>query len=366
MKKPNKNHLIYCGLFLFLFSLNSCHEEKKEENQEGRCLTEKEIEEMEPLEVINSEVEKELRLNGQVSHTPKAMIHYTGLVNGVITETHFEMGDKVEKNEVLAEIKSTELNAMQSEVEQTKEKLKVAERELEKTQSFYDDGIASEKGLTEAKSERNNLQSKLNKLQENLRFYSASDQKNVFEIKAPKSGYVVNNKLVDGMKINDDGKTLFTISNLKKVWINLSVYATDMHFMKEGMDVKIKTNSYPDSTFTAKVSHISQVLDPDKNTLNARVVYDNVKLLLKPGLQVEVLATSHNSKKAPRIPTDAVVFHNDEYYVDVIGECHTNNRHIKILSQDEHTVYVESGLEPGEKIVTKNALRQFEERLENE
>lgn len=359
----NTKHSLYCGIiFLLAFLGGSCQGEV-EKSEEKNCLTEQDIRDLEPLSVINSQVEKELRFNGKVTYDPKSVIRYTSFVSGVITNTYFNLGDKVTKGQVLAEIKSTELNEMQSEVAQLKEKLRVAERELEKTQGFHQHGIASEKELMKAKGERNNLASQLKRLQDNLAFYSVSVRKNVFEIKAPKTGFVIRNKLVDGLQISDNGKSLFTISNLDKVWVELSVYATDMDMIEKGMPVEIKTNSYPDTTFSAKIDWVSQVINPAKNILKAVVVFENDRLKLKPGLQVEVIAKAKNKHKAPRIPAKAVVFHNNEYFVDVIDSCQTQNRHIQILAQDENTVFVKHGLEPGEKIVTKNALLHFEEQL---
>lgn len=347
-------------LFFSVFLISCSQGEKEQSRDENSCLSDVEIAEMNLLTIANSKVVKKLRLNGKVNYNPNTIVNYVSLVGGIITNTYFTLGDKVEKGQVLAEIKSAELNVISAEISQLKAKIKVAKRELESTQGFHDDGIASEKELIAAKSEKQNLQIELDKLQSNMKLYSARNDKGVFQIKAPRSGFVVNNRIVGGMQIKSEGDPLFTISDLDEVWVSVNIYTTNINFVKEGMLTTIKTNSYPDKVFEAKIERISHVIDPDENVLKARIVIDNKELFLKPGLHVETIVKAEKDFEAPRLPASAVIFYNDKYYTVVVNECKAYKRPIEILFQDEHSFYVKKGLELGEKVATKNALLQFE------
>lgn len=363
MKISNQKYSVLVALVVLSTFVISCeNKEKKIKNQEKEkiCLSKAELQELNSLTVTNSKVVQKLRLNGKVAYNPNAVVNYVSLVGGIITNTYFTLGDKVKKGQVLAEIKSTELNAIEAEVNQLKAKIKVAKRHLESTQSFYDDGIASDKELMSAESEKENLQYDLHRLQTNLELYSASHDKGIFQIKAPRSGFVVDNKISAGLQIRAEGDPLFTISDLDEVWVNVNIYATNISFVKEGMPVRIKTNSYPDKVFKAKIERISQVIDPNENVLKARIVLDNKDLFLKPGLHVEAIVENEKDFKAPRLPAEAVIFHNNNYYAVVINDCNTTNRPIEVLFQDENSVYIKNGLKSGEKVATKNALLQFE------
>ncbi|MCL6220353.1 efflux RND transporter periplasmic adaptor subunit [Zunongwangia pacifica] len=341
--------------------LISCKDEPKKEETAQQCLSEKEISELQPLKITNDKVVRSLRLNGVVAYNPNAVVNYVSLVGGIITNTYFTLGDKVEKNQVLAEIKSTELNGIEAEIKQLRANIEVAKRQLQSTQSFYDDGIASEKELIAAKSEKENLESDLEKLRTNLQLYSASPEKGVFQIKAPRSGFVVDNKIAAGMQIGAEGDPLFTISDLDEVWINVNIYATDIDAVAEGMPVSIKTSSYPDKTFEGKIDRISNVLEPEANVLKARIVLENKQLFLKPGLRVEAIVKNKTEEKAPHIPAKAVVFSNNAYYTVLLEDrCTPRISQVQILSQDEDSFYIKEGLVEGDQIVTNNTLLLFE------
>ena len=350
--------------FLFMMGfviLFGCKEETKPIVKKQECLTEKEITELEPIRITNDSVVKNLRLNGVVAYNPNTVVNYVSLVGGIITNTYFTLGDKVEKNQILAEIQSTELNSIEAEVKQIKANLEVAKRQLQSTQSFYDDGIASEKELIAAKVEKKNLESNLQKLQTNLKLYSASAEKGVFLIKAPRSGYVVDNKIAAGMQIGAEGDPLFTISNLDEVWININIYASDIDTVREGMPVNIKTNSYPDKVFKGSINRISNVLEPNENVLKGRIILNNKNLFLKPGLHVEAMVKNNTQDKAPHIPAKSVVFSNNAYYVlKLENNCKAIVSEIKILSKDEDSFFIKEGLKEGEHIVTHNTLLLFE------
>lgn len=355
--------------FFCLLMLVSCKKEKEEnsdESGENSCLSAKELKELEPITVENSKLSQELRLTGKVSYNPNRVVNYVSLVSGTLTKSQVSLGDKVEKNQVLAEIKSAELNEMETELRQLRSKLKVAERELASTQSFYDDEIASEKELIQAESEKESLESDLEKLESNLQLFQPGTEKNAFQIRAPRSGYVVNNQLVEGAQITAENEPLFTISDMDEVWVNMNVYATNIDFVEEGMPISIKTNSYPGKTFEGEIKQISQVIDPDENVVKARVVLKNEGLMLKPGLHVEGIVTAEKDQEMPRLPEKSVVYHNDKYYVVLIKDhCTLEQRQVEVYAQDETTMFIESGLQPGDEIVSHKTLLQFNKSTKN-
>src|SRR5690625_5243541 len=227
MKVSQSKRRLKVIFMLFLFFLFSCHrkEDQRQVGKEVPCLTEAEKNEMQIIEVADTRVVQKLRLNGKVSYDPNAVIHYVSPMKGSIISTYFSLGDKVKKGQVMAEIKSTELNSLSAKAEQLRTKLKVAERELSAIQSFYKDEVASERELIAAKGEKRTLEAELKNLQTNLALYSTRSDDGTFQIKAPRSGFVVENRLVSGMRFRAESEPLFTISDLDKVWINLNIYA---------------------------------------------------------------------------------------------------------------------------------------------
>src|SRR5690625_1291576 len=344
LKKYSAQTILSLFCLLMLVSCKNNKEENSEESDENTCLSDRELKDLKPITVENSKLSQELRLTGKVSYNPNRVVNYVSLVSGTLTKAQVSLGDKVEKNQVLAEIKSAELNEMESKLRQLRSKLKVAERELASTQSFYDDEIASEKELIQAESEKESLESDLEKLESNLQMFQPGTEKNTFQIRAPQAGYLVNSQLVEGAQISAEDDALFTISDMNEVWVNMNVYATNLEFVEEGMPISIKTNSYPDIVFEGEIKLISQVIDPTENVIKARVVLKNEGLLLKPGLHVEGIVKAEKDQEMPRLPEKSVVYHNNKYYVVLIkDQCTLEPREVDVHAQDETTMFIEDG-----------------------
>jgi len=84
-----------------------------------------------------------------------------------------------------------------------------------------------------------------------------------FIVRAPISGFVVEKQINNNMAIrNDNNNSLFTISDLRNVWILANVYESNISEVHLGDDVEVTTLSYPGRKFHGKVDQILNVLDP--------------------------------------------------------------------------------------------------------
>jgi cobalt-zinc-cadmium efflux system membrane fusion protein len=354
-------------LFSVITGLSSCYQKTE---QAARTQEQPKLVAMQDLTTYTASLEKvtqSIRLNGQIEYNPNQVVHYASLVNGIVIKTYFSLGDKVTKGQVLAELRSSELTDLNTQSKTLESQLKVAKRKLAVSESMFADRVSSEKDLFEAQSEVDILKSEIEKIQSNLSLYNASSEKGVFQIKAPVSGYVVENNISGGTQINGNDSNLFTISDLSDVWVTTNVYAVDLPFVQKGMGAVIKSKAYPGETFDGIISEISQVFDPQERVLKARIRMPNKDLKLKPGLTIEALVRKNLSETAIAIPLGALIFHNDENYILIQKEDKTlEPRKVTIDVQDNDRVFFKKGIEPGEKIVVKNQLLLFSEALGSE
>ncbi|MDR7130814.1 cobalt-zinc-cadmium efflux system membrane fusion protein [Algoriphagus sp. 4150] len=301
-------------------------------------------------------------LTGIVESNPDNVIHFVSLVGGIISNTYFSLGDKVAKGQVLAELRSTELSELQSQSRTIVSQIQVAENNLRSIQSMYDDGIASQKDLMESQSDLEVMKAEKERIDANLSLFSASTEKGVFQIKSPSSGIVTSKSISGGTQISAEGEPLFTISDLSEVWVLVNVYATNVTNIDTGMDVSIKTLSYPDQMFEGKITAISQVLDAEAKVLKARVVLPNKDLKLKPGMIVDVTALKELQTEALSIPTSAMVFDSDQNYVVVHnGACEIEIRQVEILTKSNGVTSISGGINENEHIISKNHLLIYEQ-----
>ena len=356
-----KKHLLLLVLFLLFIG---CKEQEKIENIENNkfCLDEDNRENVGLLTLTKENVKQQIHLTGSIESNPDRVVHFVSLVDGIISKTYFSLGDAVEKDQVLAEMQSTELSSLQAELRSLKAQIEIAKVELSATEQMFEDGISSNRDLIEAQNNLRVLESEKQKVENNLSLFSASSTKNVFQIKAPTSGIITAKNINSGSTVTDNGEILFSISDLKNVWAMANIYATEIADIKTGMPIELKTLSYPNEKFEGKIDVVSQVLDDDARVLKARIVLENPEFKLKPGMLADITVLKESKTEAIAIPTSAIIFFDNKNYVLVHhDDCHIEKREIQLLTESNGKAYIENGLNENEKILTQNHLLIFEE-----
>ncbi len=311
---------------------------------------------------IKKKITEDISLTGSVETNPDKVIHFVSLVGGIISKTYFSLGDTVKKGQVLAEIRSTELSALDAEFQSLNSQIKVAEVKLLSVERMFKDEISSQKELIEAQTELAILKSERQKVASNLNIFSASSGKDVFLIKAPKTGIITDTSIATGTQISAEGAPLFTISDLSEIWVLVNVYATNIESIQAGIEVNISSLSYPDEIFKGTIKTISQVLDNEAKVLKARVVLNNEDLKLKPGMLVDVVAEKKFDSDGISISTDAMVFDQNQNFVVVYKtDCDVEIRKVELLNSNKKETFLISGLQENEKIISKKQLLIYEQ-----
>jgi len=309
-----------------------------------------------------SNQEEELTLAGKVEYDPDKVIYYVPLINGVIDRTYFSLGDRIRAGQTMLDIRSTELSSLQSERITLETEELVAQRELKAAQSMYDDGMLSERELLEAQGRLRQMQAALNKIQSDMSVYGADKGNGVFSVQAPMTGYVVIKSASSGSTVSEGSDPLFTIADLSTVWIIASVYASNLQFVREGMEAEITSLSYPGEMFEGEINTLSQVFDPDEKVLKARIVMPNKALKFKPEMSVMIKLKNERPVLYVAIPTDALLFDKNRHFV-VVEESAGRFAIREVIVQGHHnqTSYIGSGLTEGESVVIKNQLLIYSE-----
>lgn len=359
--KHNIAYIISLSFIILFIGCNNAEEFKAKE-KEKFCLDEKTKDIVEITSVEKQNVVEGIHLVGSIDANPDNIVNFVSLVEGIISSTYFSVGDEVIKGQVLAEMQSTALSSLQAELSALNAQIEIAKVELNAKEQMFKDGISSNKELIEAKNGLQILEFEKQKVESNLSLYSASHTKNVFQIKAPVSGIITDKNINSGYTVTSEGQVLFSISNLNNVWAMANIYSTDIAHVDKGMEVEIKTLSYPDEVFRGKIEVISQVLDQDAKVLKARIVLDNKDFKLKPGMIADIIALKKTDKQEVVVPTSSIVFFDNKNYVLVYkDDCNIETREVTILTKKNEMTFIQDGLVEGEKLITQNQLLIFEE-----
>ncbi len=173
-------------------------------------------------------------------------------------------------------------------------------------------------------------------------------------IHAPHSGWIFEKNINEGTSFSTQTK-LFEIVNLDKVWLEVKLYQEEIKtlFLLDHFSVKVKGI---DETFEAKKSLLYPALNPKEATATLRLLLDNAKTLLKPGMYAKVYASAEAQSRLV-IPRTAALRKNGLWLAFLAtafkGEYEPVVIDIKPLNANYYEVI--KGLQKGDSVVN-NAL----------
>jgi RND family efflux transporter MFP subunit len=152
------------------------------------------------------------------------------------------------------------------------------------------------------------------------------------------------------------------VGTLEDVWITGDIYEDELARVQVGQQLEAVTTAYPDEIFRGTIARISPNVDPNTHTLQIRCEVKNPGYKLKPQM-LAVVKIIVRPGQALIVPLEAVVFETDKYfaYVDA-GNDRLERRKVVIGSWNQQGyARVISGLSPGDRVVTSEALQVDEQ-----
>ncbi len=302
-------------------------------------------------------ISNELSLSGEVSFNENNMVKVFPRSSGQVIEASVSLGDKVSKGQVLAVVRSADVAGNYSDLSSAKADVAIAKRQMDNAEALYKNGINSEREYTEAKENYDKALAGREKVQSAIMINGGgrTNASGEYLITSPVDGYVVEKKVAAGAFIRPDmGDNLFTVSDLKNVWVYANVYETDIAKVREGYEVKVIPAAYPDKIYTGKIDQVGQVLDPQSKALRIRIVLKNKDMLLKPDMFAKVIVSNEEGGKAICIPTAALVSQDGKNYVVVYrSKDDLSIAEVSVLKTVNDRTYLSGGIQAGIKLVTR-------------
>jgi cobalt-zinc-cadmium efflux system membrane fusion protein len=298
-----------------------------------------------------------LTLTGKVSYNEENIARIFPLVSGVISDVKVQLGDYVQKGEMLGMIRSSEMAGYANDLASAKAGEASAKKTLNASEEMFKTGLISETELVNARSQYEQAQSQLTKAEHVLQINGGNTQSEYF-IKAPVSGFVVDKQVTNNMSIRNDNSTaLFTISDLKNVWIWANVYESNITNVHLDDEVTVTTLAYPGKKFSGKIDKVLNVLDPTNKVMKIRVVLSNPGYLLKPEMFASITVAIKTGEQCLCLPSSSLVFDNSEYYVLVYkNQKDVRITPVQVVGKTEDKTYISGDVKLGDKIVGSNTI----------
>ena len=358
-----RNKIIYLVLGATLAIACKQNEDKsnpKEQKKTDISFTADQMKQIEVMEVKETPFSDEFAAVGEVSFDENNVVRIYPIVSGTVEMVTVSLGDYVQRGQLLASLLSTDISVFQRDYNVAKAELEVAEKNMERAKELYSSGMLSDKDFSEAKKDYTNAKSDFEEKKQILELYGGSADRldATFRVMAPRSGFIVERNVNEGTQIRTDNNTaIFTISDLKTVWVWANVHESDMGKVRVGDNVAVKTIAYPDKTLTGTIKKIGTMLDPESRVIRVRIELGNEDGALKPEMFATVQITSQVTEKVIAVSEKSVVLENNNYYLMRETQANTFEKiRLVIGRRSKGFVEVLEGLHSGDRIIVDGSL----------
>ena len=296
--------------------------------------------------------------------------HVAVKLPGIVAELRKNIGDPVEKNEVLAALESREIAEAKSEYLAARLTNDLQQDLFERGEKvLWERKISSEQQFLRARNEAARTKMRVDITRQKLFALGVTEAEIVGlpeqseatlrrqEVRSPISGHVVERKVELGVAVGRDQleTELFVIADLDRVWAELAVSPDDVPLVAMGAMVSVAARAGTERT-EGKVVFISPMLDRD--TRLARVVadIDNKDGVWRPGSFVTAGIEFEHRQVPVAVPASAIQTMETGSVVFVLTPEGFAARQVKFGQSDDRTVEVVSGLREGETIAVSNTF----------
>lgn len=353
----------YCVVYLaIIMAFSSCaNDPVKVQSKAGKeifCIP-KQLQPIMSVDTVTQElVMHELLLTGKIGFDEERVIKVFPLAGGIVQRVDVQLGDYVEKGKILAVLSSSDIANLERDFSAAESNLSIADKNLSAAEEMFKSGLTTERDFNVSQKEKVKAQSEVARINELLRIYSGSG-KSDYIIRAPISGFIMEKKVNTNMQIRaDNSDNLFTISDVKQVWVIANVYESDIAKIKLGYEAVVTTIAYPGEEYKGKVDKIYNVLDADNKVMRVRIQLQNEGYLLKPEMFANVRIVYAENKSMTTVPSRSVIFEHSKNYVVVYKDlCNVAVQEITIYHTHNDKTYIyEAYPKAGDRVISRSQL----------
>lgn len=311
---------------------------------------------------------------------PKEYVDVGTQVSGQLQKVYVEVGDRVQKGDLIAEIDPTRyesavrndratLQSLRAQLVQREAELELAQQQLERNRRMLAEHAISEDTVEQLAATAKVAQASVAALEAQIAAAEATVEGSLAnlgytKIYAPMNGTVVSQTSLEGQTVNatQQAPVIVQIANLDVMTVWAEVAEADVNEIAPGMDAWFTTLGMGERSWHSKVRQVQ----PTPEIANDVVLYkvlidvDNTEQLLLPSMTVQVFFLLGEATNVPLVPLNALKTPpNSEagmYLASVLTEEGPQFRRVTIGISDRTTAEVVSGLEVGDRLIVGSAV----------
>ena len=291
----------------------------------------------------------ELNLPGNVQAYRQAQIY--ARLSGYLKYRHVDIGSKVKKNDVLAEIDSPEIDAQVRQAQADYTEAKARANLAIVTAKRWKTLLLSE-SVTRQEVEEKNADADVKialeqSAQANYEKFKALEDFKY--IRAPFDGVITARNTDIGNLINagENGPSLFIIEDSTKLKIVVQIPQSESSSIAIGQEADLYLTDQPGQKFSVKLVRSATSIESSNRSVQVEFSMDNEKGLILSGSYADVHVKFPNSVKLLQIPSNSLIFRSEGLQIARVR--HDNS--VELVS-------VKSGRDFGNMIEIVNGITQ--------
>jgi membrane fusion protein, heavy metal efflux system len=312
---------------------------------------------------------EEIVVNATVDVPCTRHAYAASLVSGKIEELLARPGDEVRQGQILARVRSLELETLESQLLQASAQHDHAARVLDQSETLYASDVLPEKDVLAARANYQEKTAQLALLTAKLRAVGLTSDSiaEVLRTKQPVGSLPIVSPIDGAISLADVrvGQTVdpvdhvFHLVDRSALAIVGEVLESDVWRVREGQPVRIVLASFPDSPLVGKIEHVGLKLNDQERTMHARVEMANPDGRIRPGMFGRMHIEVARKPETVVCPADALIRHgNGQYVLREQGRNHGKYAltRVSVGGRDDGRVEIVEGLYPGQRVIAVGTI----------
>jgi cobalt-zinc-cadmium efflux system membrane fusion protein len=252
---------------------------------------------------------------GELRFNLNRLVHITPLTDGVVRRVHADLGQEVERGQVLAELSSPKIAESKAELLKAVAEEKVSSETLSRKRELFDKELSSAQDLYDAEARHTTARASLRAAEQMLldlgfdrqtldQIVTDQEAKSVLPLVAPFAGTVIARDAVLGDVVTM-GDQMFSVADLSTLWLSLAVSERDVVSLRVGQRVEISSRAL-EREIAGEITWISNQLNETTRMAEVRAEVANPEGALRAGMFVDARIIVGESSASLLVPRDTV------------------------------------------------------------
>jgi len=277
--------------------------------------------------------------------------------NGYVKSWHADIGTRVKKGQLLAEIETPEvdqqLQQARADLETAQANLRQAEITADRWQALWKTNSVSKQETDQNVSNFHAMKATVDSNIANVR--RLEELQGFQKIYAPFDGVITARNTDIGALINSGASAptqeLFHLAAINTLRVFVAVPQLYSQAVRPGATASLTLDEFPGKSFSGTIARNSNSIDPASRTLLVEVDVDNRNGTLLPGAYVRVHLKLPQSANSVTVPANTLLFRSEGLRVGVIRNGRAELVPVTIGRDYGSSVEVVSGLQPTDAVI---------------